>query len=83
LGKTLYTQNGIPNWLREVMNQLGVSKVDDRNRTYLPEIVIKALKIEGGNHWLSWEQDNNGQIIVFKGSLRVARKNNNKLKGGK
>lgn len=56
--------------------QLGVSKIDDRNRTYIPESVIKILKINGGNNWLSWEIDETGQIFVLKGHLRFLRKKN-------
>lgn len=58
------------------MKQLGVSKIDERNRTYLPESVTKALKINGGNNWLSWEQDETGQVFVFKGHLRFLRTKN-------
>lgn len=58
------------------MEQLGVSKIDGKNRTYIPEAVTKALKINGGNNWLSWEQDKTGQIFVFKGHLRFLRTKN-------
>jgi bifunctional DNA-binding transcriptional regulator/antitoxin component of YhaV-PrlF toxin-antitoxin module len=60
----------------ETMEQLGVSKIDGKNRTYIPEAVTKALKINGGNNWLSWEQDETGQIFVFKGHLRFLRTKN-------
>jgi len=65
-----------------VSKQLGVSKVDEKNRLYLPVAVTKALRIEGGNHWLSWEQDDCGNVSVFKGSLRIARKNNARFNPG-
>jgi len=60
-----------------VVKQIGVSKIDERNRTYLPESVTKILKIDGGNNWLSWELNEKKQILVFKGHLRFLRTKNN------
>ena len=57
------------------MKQIGVSKIDERNRTYLPESIAKILKIDGGNNWLSWEQNEKGEILIFKGHLRFLRAN--------
>ena len=61
------------------MKQIGISKIDERNRTYIPESVTNLLKIDGGNNWLSWEEDDGGQILFFKGHLRyLLTKNGNK-----
>jgi len=56
--------------------QLGASKITGNNRIYIPPSVVGFLKLKIGD-FLSFEINENNIICVFKGSLRIARKNSN------
>jgi len=58
------------------MKQLGVSKIDERNRVYIPQEVLDVLP-KGDR--LSWELDENDCVCVFMGHERFLR-NSNKYK---
>jgi hypothetical protein len=53
------------------MEQLATSKIDEKNRTYIPKEVLDILP-KGDR--LSWELDEYGNICVFMGSERFIRK---------
>ena len=64
------------------MEQIGISRIDDRNRTRIP---LKVLQILPKGDRLSWELDNEGRVVVFIGHerfLRNAKGNNNNIVGG-
>jgi len=57
------------------MKQLGISRIDERNRTRIPLVVLDVLP--RGDR-LSWELDEDTNCIcVFMGHLRFLRKNAN------
>jgi len=53
------------------MKQLATSKIDEKNRTYIPKEVLDILP--NGDR-LSWELNEHGQVCVFMGSERFIRK---------
>lgn len=53
------------------MKQLATSKIDDKNRIYVPKEVLDVLP-KGDR--LSWELDEHGNVCVFIGSERFIRK---------
>ena len=55
------------------MKQLGVSKIDERNRVYIPQDVLDILP-KGDR--LSWELDENDCVCVFMGHERFLRTSN-------
>ena len=55
------------------MKQLGTSKIDERNRTYIPQKVIDILP-KGDR--LSWELNEKGIVCVFIGHERFLRNMN-------
>jgi len=65
-----------------VREQLGTAKITDNNRIYIPPNVVKYLKLNQGD-FLSFERNENNQIMVFKGHLRFYRSNSNQSKGEK
>jgi len=58
--------------------QLGISQIDDRNRTYIPKEVLDILP---KGDYLSWELDDNECVCVFKGHLRILRNSNKCVPG--
>jgi len=61
--------------------QLGTARINNNNRIYIPKEVIDFLNIKVGD-FLSFEVNENNIICVFKGSLRIARKNNARFNPG-
>jgi len=59
----LYYPNGI-------MKQLGISRIDERNRTRIP---LKVLEFLPKGDRLSWELNDNGIVCVFIGHERFLR----------
>lgn len=58
-----------------VRKQLGTTRVNDKNRIYIPKEVINFLNIKIGD-FLSFELNEKKQILVFKGHLRFLRNSN-------
>lgn len=60
-----------------VRKQLGTSRVNDKNRIYIPKEVVNFLNIKIGD-FLSFElNEEEKTILVFKGHLRFLRTKNN------
>jgi len=56
------------------MKQIGVSKIDERNRTRIP---LKVLKFLPKGDRISWELNSDGIICVFMGHERFLRNAHN------